>query len=328
MATTGKGVRVRKIMQALAMIIIALLAVIPVLITGCRSEVEEGTKGEQAVVDAEGNMIELASPAEKIVVIAPSALEIIDGLGAMDRVVEVDSYSADAGDPLAEGFEGVGDSYGLNIERIAELNPDILIAITGGSEEDYQKISELGIEIYRVININGIEGVYEEITNISKLVGLEDRGEKLVKELEGEVEKIYDRVKDLDSEDKPKVFYEIWNDPLMSAGTDTFINDLIEKSGGINILAEDNLTGWPEYSVETLIKRNPDIIIAPLSLAADSSVIINDARFSGITAIIEGRVYAIPDNPVSRPSQNSIKALQMLSKAIHPEIFGEFEIIE
>ncbi|MBN1384563.1 MAG: ABC transporter substrate-binding protein [Elusimicrobia bacterium] len=329
MVMAGTEARASKVMRTLAVVLVVLLAAIPVLMAGCKSEIEvKALEQSMAVVDAEGNVIELASPAEKIIVIAPSALEIIDGLGAMDRVVEVDSYSVGAGDPLAEGFEGAGDSYGLNIERIAGLNPDILIAVTGGSEDDYQKIKELGIKIYRVININGIEGIYEEITNISKLIGLEDRGEKLVKELKEEVEEIHDKVKDLSSEDKPKVFYEVWNDPLMSAGTDTFINDLIEKSGGINIVAEDSLTGWPEYSVETLIKRNPDIIIAPVSLAADPSVIINDTRFSSITAVIEGRVYLIPDNPVSRPSQNSIKALQMLSKAIHPEIFGKFEIIE
>lgn len=329
MATSDPKARVRKIIRNLVPIIILLLVAIPVFITGCKSGVELKTMSEsRAVVDADGNTIELASPAEKIIVIAPSALEIINGLDAMDRVIEVDSYSVEAGDPLAEGFEGAGDSYGLNIERIAALNPDILIAVTGGSEDDYQKIRELGIEIYRVINIDGIEGVYTEITNISRLIGLEDRGEKLVNELKEEVGMIYDRVKDMDDEDRPKVFYEVWNDPLMSAGMDTFINDLIEKSGGVNILAEDNLSGWPEYSVETLIERNPDIIIAPASLAPDSSVIMDDARFSSITAVIEGRVYIIPDNPISRPSQNSIKALQMLSKAIHPEIFGEFEIIE
>ena len=328
---TSVSIGLRKIMQALMVIMVILLALVlvPVLTTGCKAGVEGVTQeSSRAVMDADGNIIELDSPAERIVVIAPSALEIIAGLDAMDRVVEVDSFSVESGDPLAKGFEGVGDSYGLNIEKIAGLKPDLLISLTGGSEEDYQKISELGIEVYRVININGIEGIYDEIKNISKLIGLEDRGEKLVNELKEEVEKIYSKVKDLDDVDKPGVFYEMWNDPLMSAGIDTFISDLIEKSGGINILAEDNLTGWPEYSVETLIERNPDIIIAPLSLAPDPSVIINDPRFSSITAVIEGKVYTVPDNPVSRPSQNSIKALQMFSKAIHPEIFGEFEIIE
>jgi iron complex transport system substrate-binding protein len=80
--------------------------------------------------------------------------------------------------------------------------------------------------------------------------------------------------------------------------------------------------------VETLIEKNPDIIIAPMSLAADPSVITGDERFASIDAVINGRVYVVPDNQVSRPSQNIIKGLQMLAKAVHPEIFGEFEIIE
>ena len=290
--------------------------------------IEETENTPIEVVDGEENIIELAAPARKIIVLAQSALEIIDGLGAMELVVEVDNWSVAEGEPLAEGFEGAGDVYGLNVERIAELNPDILITMTGGPEDDYQKVRELGIEIYRVIDVKGIEGVYDEIANISKIIGLEDKGKELVSELKKGVDEIYNQIKDLSDEQKPRVFYEVWNDPLMSVGADTFINDLIEKSGGVNILSEDNLTGWPEYSVETLIEKNPDIIIAPMSLAADSSVITGDKRFSSIDAVVNGRVYVVPVNPISLPNQNLIKGLQMLSKAIHPEIFGEFEVIE
>jgi len=200
--------------------------------------------------------------------------------------------------------------------------------MTFGPEDDYQKVEELGIEIYRVIDVKGIEGVYDEIANISKIIGLEDKGKELVSELKKGVDEIYNQVKDLSDEEKPRVFYEVGSDPLWSAGIDTFISDLIEKSGGVNILAEDNLVGWSEYSVEKLIEKNPDVIIAPMSLAADSSVITADERFSSIDAVTGGRVYVVPDNPISRPNQNLIKALQMLSRAIHPEIFGKFEIIE
>ena len=320
---------VKKIMRAVSQVLILLLLVTMAFFTGCKGQIEvKGLEESIGVVDGEGNTVELASPAEKIVVLAPSVLEIIDALGAMEQVVEVDSWSVDNNEPLVEGFEGAGDVYGPNVERIAELNPDILITLTGGPEDDYKKVEELGIEIYRVIDIKGIEGVYEEIANISKIVGLENKGEELNNELKEGVNEIYNKVKDLSDEQKPRVFYEVWNDPLMSAGVDTFINDLIEKSGGINIVAEDNLTGWPEYSVETLIDKNPDIIIAPMSLAADPAVIMEDQRLSSIDAVINNKVYVVPDNPICRPNQNLIKALQMLSKAIHPEIFGEFEIIE
>ena len=312
-------------------IVAAALSIFP----GCKNTgdievagIGEAEKTPVRVVDGDENTIELAGPASSIVVLAPSALGIIDALGAMELVAEVDSWSVSEHDPLAEGFEGAGDAFGPNVERIAELNPDILIAPTGGPEDDFGKISELGIEIYRVINVQGIEGVYDEIANISKIIGFGDKGEELVNELRKQVDEIYNQVKDLSDEQQPRVFLEINSEPLMSIGYDTYTNDLIEKAGGINIVAEDNLTGWPEYSVERLIEKNPDIIIAPASLAADPSIITGDQRFASIDAVKNGRVYIIPDDSIYQPNQNLIKGLQMLAKAIHPEIFGEFEIIE
>jgi iron complex transport system substrate-binding protein len=64
--------------------------------------------------------------------------------------------------------------------------------------------------------------------------------------------------------------------------------------------------------------------MAPISLAPDSSTILNDARLSEVNAVLNKKVYIVPDNPVSRPSQNIIKGLNMFAQAIHPEIFGEF----
>jgi len=325
----------RKILITVVIAIFFIAAALSIF-PGCKNTgdigvagIGEAEKSPVSVVGGDGNTVELTGPASSIIVLAPSALEIIDALGAMELVVEVDSWSVSEQDPLAAGFEGAGDAFGPNVERIAELDPDILITPTGGPEDDFGKISELGIEIYRVINVEGIEGVYDEIVNISKIIGFGEEGEELVNELKEEVDAIYSQVEDLNVDDKPEVFYEVWNDPLTSIGGDTYISDLIEKAGGINIVAEDNLTGWPEYSIERLIEKNPDIIIAPVSLASDSSVITGDERFVSIDAVINSRVYIIPDNAISRPNQNLIKkALPMLAKAIHPEIFGEFEIIE
>jgi len=319
----------KKFTRTAAVILVLALMAVLFIMPGCKQQSAAGSQESAIIVtDGEGNTMELSGPVETVIVLAPSVLEIIDALGAMERVIEVDNFSVSIKDPLVEGFEGAGDSYGPNIERITELDPDILITTTGGPEDDYQKISELGIKVYRTVSINGIEGVYDEITNIGKLLGLEEKGEELSSRLKQDVDEIYGKVKDLSDDQKPDVFYEMWNEPLMSVGIDTFINDIIKKSGGKNILAQDNLTGWPEYSMETLIEKNPDVIIAPFSVAADPSVITEDSRFASIDAVISGRVYVVPDNPVSRPNQNVIKALQMFSKAIHPEIFGEFEIIE
>lgn len=294
-------------------------------------EEESVTKQEPSkvieVIDGLGNKITLEKPVEKIIALAPSALEILDGLGAMDKVVGVDNWSVQMGEPLAKGLEGFGDVNGLNVERIAEINPDIIMTISGGPEEDYQKVKELGIQIY-IVDAKDFEGVYREILNVGKICNLEGKATEVVDAMKQKVEEIYSKVSNLKEDEKPKVFYEVWNDPLMSAGKNTFINEFIEKAGGINIVAKDGLEGWPEYSVEKLIENNPDIIIAPVSLASGPEVILSDPRFSTIAAVLNKKVYIVPDNPVSRPSQNIIKGLEMFAKAIHPEIFGEFEIIE
>jgi len=310
-------------------VLITVLLLTAFAFSGCKEELAEEIQNTSIeVIDGENNKIVLEQPAEKIIVLAPSVLEIADGLGAFDSVIEIDNFSVMMGEPLAAGFEGVGDYQSLNVERITELDPDILITITGGPEDDYNKVAELGIPVYRIIDVRGMEGVYEEISNISKIIGKEKEGLELIEGLKSEVEEIKNKVADLTDDQKPDVFYEIWNEPLMSAGEDTFMNDLIEIVGGKNILSEDGLTGWVEYSIETLIEKDPDIIIAPVSLAADPSVILENQRFASIKAVVNGDVYIIPDDPISRPSQNIIKGLQMLAKAIHPEIFGEFEIIE
>jgi iron complex transport system substrate-binding protein len=285
------------------------------------------TTGEIRVTDGLGNEVVLEKPAEKVIVFVPSALEIIDALGAMDKVAGVDNWSLDIGEPLAQGFEGFGDFQSLNMEKITAADPDLIIGLVGWADTDTAKLAELGIKLY-IVDANTVEEVYTEIENTGKLLGLENEALDLSSELKLGVQEIYGKISGIDQGQKPKVFYEVWNDPLMSAGKGTFINDLIEQCGGINIVAADGLEGWPEYSIESLIKNNPDIIIAPASLAADPQVILGDTRFSEIAAVKNLKVFVVPDNPVSRPSQNIIKGLEMFSKAVHPEIFGQFEEIK
>lgn len=316
------------IIEGIFGIMIVFLVFLMASFMSCKTSEDSEVKGAEIILqDGLGNEITLDAPAEKIIVFAPSALEIISALGALDKVIGVDSWSVDSGEPLAAGLEGFGDFQGLNMEKVAEANPDIIIGLAGWAEEDIQKLEDLGVELY-IVEAADIDGVHTEIKNMGKILGLEAEAEKLNLDLEKEIEDISMKLSDLNEDEKPGVFYEVWNDPLMSAGEGTFINDLIEHAGGINIVAADGLEGWPEYSIESLMANNPDVIIAPISLAADPGVILADNRFSEISAVKNGRVYIIPDNPISRPSQNLIKGLKMLATAIHPDIFGEFEIIE
>jgi iron complex transport system substrate-binding protein len=299
--------------------------------TGISSVTAETGNGiaqaEIKVTDGTGKDVTLAGPAKKVIVFVPSALEIINGLDAMDRVIGVDSWSAENKEPLAEGFESFGDFNSLNMEKIAATGPDIIIGLVGWAEADIQKLNDLGIKVY-IVDANTVDEVYTEIANMGKILGLDDAALKMHVELKRQVDEIISKVPNIEQSQKPKVFYEVWNEPLMSAGKNTFISELIEMSGGVNIVAADGLEGWPEYSLEKLIQNNPDIMIAPTSLSPDAASILSESRFSKIAAITNNKVYIVPDNPVSRPSQNIIKGLMMIAQAIHPEVFGEFKVLQ
>jgi iron complex transport system substrate-binding protein len=311
-----------------AMAVIMMLALLAVSFTACRTAtVSEEAQAVIKLVDGLGNEVVLDEPAEEVIVFVPSALEIIDAIGAMDKVIGVDNWSIDMGDPLAEGMEGFGDFQGLNMEKVTAADPDIIIGLVGWVEADLQKLADLGIKLY-IVDANTIDEVYTEIENMGAILGKQEEAKKIRDDLKEQIDAVTEKVAGLTDDEKPEVFYEVWNDPIMSAGNDTFINELIEYAGGINIVAADGLEGWPEYSVEKLIQNDPDVIIAPMSLAPDAAIILSDERFSEVKAVIDGRVYIVPDNPVSRPSQNLIKGLEMVARALHPEIFGEFTVLQ
>lgn len=292
--------------------------------------VKEEVTEKIEVKDDFDNTVSLDAPAEKVVVFAPSVLEIISELGAMDKVIGVDNWSIDSGEPLAQGFEGFGDYQGFNMEKIAEAQPDLIIALSGNPQEDIDRLAELGVEVYVSESIS-FEETYESIEKVGILLGIQEEANVLAETLKDQVGAIFEKTKDIPSEERPTVFYEIFDEPLWSAGRETFIDDMIEKAGGLNIVAAEGLTGYAEYSLEKLIEIDPEVMIAGdggMYEVRTEDFILGDSRFSSVDAVINERVYIVPENPVVRPNHNSIKGLEMFARAIHPDIFGEFMIIE
>ncbi len=311
-------------------IIISIISLSLVLAACGRQEAAETGSAELVVVDGMGEEVALDGVADKIIVFAPSVLEVLDELDAMDKVIGVDSWSIESGEPLAQGFEAYGDYSGPNIEKVAEAEPDLIIRLYGSAEEDYDRLKEMGIRIY-TFEAQSFERAYEEIVNLGRMVGKEAEAQQLKDEFQSGVDEIQQKVDDLDEAQKPLVFYQIFDDPLWSAGSNTFIDDMIEKAGGINIVSEDGLDGYVEYSVEKLLENNPQVMVAGdggMYDADSANIILDDPRFASVDAVLEENVFVVTENYVVRPNHNSVKGLMMMAKAIHPDIFGQFEIIE
>lgn len=268
------------------------------------------------VTDDIDKEVSLTEEPDKIISLAPGNTEILFTLGLGEKVVGVDNFSNYPEE--AESIEKIGDAFNLNMEKIIELEPDLILTLKGNEEEINEFLNQ-GIAVY-TLDANNMDNVLEDISEIGKLTNSFDRAKKLVSEMQGKIGKIKNLVADVSEEDKPKVFYMVGNEPIWSTGSGTFINDLIERANGINIVASDGLEGWLVYSLEKLIEHNPDVIIAPKSLAPTPETITNDERLSSIKAVLENRVVIVDDDPVQKIGPRIVEGFLQIAQALYPDI--------
>ena len=283
------------------------------LFTGCGNTTKTMT-------DREGNEFTLPKKVEKIISTAPSNTEVLVELGLSDKLVAIDKYSADV--------EGINadlpqiDFRNPDAETLISLEPDIIIASGHnkvGEEDPFQLVKEAGIPVVYIPSSYSIDGIYGDIEFIAEITGTEKQGTEIIENMKKEVEaikEIGDKITD-----KKKVYFEIGSTPsLYSFGKDTFLNEMIQIIGAENIFANED--SWISPTPESVIDANPDVILTNVP-DTDGVSAVDEIKsregWDSITAIKEGQIYSVDKNSSSRPSQNVIKALKEMAKAIYPD---------
>ncbi|GFN23909.1 ABC transporter substrate-binding protein [Thermanaeromonas sp. C210] len=273
------------------------------------------------VADDMGRTVTLESRPERLVSLSPGNTEILFALGLGDKVVGVDDYSDYP--PKAAEVPKVGGFSNPNVEKIVALQPDLVLA-TNMHEQAVRRLEEVGIPV-AVVSPKTVEGVLESIEWIGKMTGAGEGAARLVADLRGRMQKVEAVVKEIPREKRPWVYYEVYSDPLMTAGPQTLIGQLIELAGGRNI-AYDAQADYPEFSVEAIIERNPEVIIFPQWHGSESLTVEQVKSRNGwqqVRAIKNNRVFGVDANIISRPGPRIVEALEVLAKIIHPELFEE-----
>ena len=273
-----------------------------------------GNELQIEVTDFKGREIVLDKVPQKIVSLSPSNTEILFALGAGDRVVGVTSYCDYPEE--AKKVEKMGDYEGPNMELIMKAQPDVVLA--GYVQEELVKnLERMGIPVI-VTEAESFEAIYQSISLIGKVTGTDAEAEKITAEMKSKIAEIEAKTKD---KEKPTVFYLVWKDPLMTAGSKTFINDVIKAAGGINIA--EKVDGWAKYSAEELIKDNPEILVAALH-STDKGMTKEDLSknqiFSKLECVKKGKVYVMSDdNIISRPGPRIVKAIEEMAGVFYEE---------
>ncbi|MDD3704984.1 MAG: cobalamin-binding protein [Clostridiaceae bacterium] len=302
-------------MKKLIMLIVA--CVIMLNIFGCSDsqQVKESVDGDKIeVLDLKGRSIILDKIPQRIVSLSPSNTEILFALGAGDKVVGVTSY-CDYPEEVSK-VEKVGNFDEPNMELIRKVQPDVVMA-GYVKKETVDALENMGIPVI-VTEAESFGDIYQSISVIGEITGTAEEALKIVSEMKNRIAEIEAKTKD---KDKPRVFYLVWKDPLFTAGSNTFINDVIKVAGGINVA--EKIDGWGNYSTEEMIKDNPDMLIAALHSTDEGMTkedLSKDRIFSLLECVKQGKVYVMPDdNIISRPGPRIVLAIEDMAEVLHGE---------
>ncbi|OZM57161.1 hypothetical protein CIB95_06740 [Lottiidibacillus patelloidae] len=291
-----------------------------VLVVGCQTKDGQNVKSPGAndeesafpvsVSDINGNEIVISKKPERIISLIPSNTEIAYALGLGDKIIAVTENDTFPDEVKEKDTIG---GFQLNFEKIISLNPDLILA--HGLNGDIEQLKNAGLNVIVVNNFeSSFEDVYASINLIAKATGKEQEGKAIIKDMTDRIDVIRQKAKQVTA--IKNVWVEI--DPtLYTTGQGTFLNEMLVMIEAKNIAGNEQ--GWPQFSEETIINSNPDIIIATYVGATET--IHNRSAWNNINAIKNNEIYEVNADLFSRAGPRLIEGVEKLAALIYPETF-------
>ena len=220
--------------------------------------------------------------------LAPSTTEILFALGMDDEIAGVSTFCNYP--PKAKTKENVGNFSNPNIEKILSLKPDYIFCTGLEQAPIVAELKRLGLKVY-ISDPRNIKELMESISDMGRITGKDKEAQELIRDTQAQIDNIAALVKLIPENKRLKVFIEIFDDPLTTAGRGTFIDELITMAGGINI-AGYTKRAYTIFSQEEVIKRNPDcIIIAYMGKEKPAKLMLKRFAWDSISAVKNNRLY-------------------------------------
>lgn len=242
---------------------------------------------------------------QRIVSLIPSVTELLFAVGAGPRVVGVTVFCDYP--EAAKSLVKVGDAT-PNYAVLTGLNPDLVVYDSSiNKPNSVKKLVELGIPIFE-LKCERMADIPEALRKLGKRTGLEAEGEKAAL-LFGE------RLKEIQPlPEPPRVFLEVWSKPILTAGSQTMLDDVLKTLGAKNIY--DDQKKYFQVVDASLVKRAPEIILLPVDPNSDSPEPESAAAALLESVGLEVRVIKIDSNLVTKPTPRVLEGLIQLRQAL------------
>jgi iron complex transport system substrate-binding protein len=272
------------------------------------------------IVDGLGRSVTIGKIPQRIVSLAPSNTEILFALGLGDKVVGVTEYCNYPQEAITK--PKVGGFSNVDIEKVVSIEPDLVLATHIHAKTVIPALEKLGLTVV-ALTPGSLDEVLDSITLVGKITGQSAEASKLVNNLRTRIATVADKTRNLSPDQRLRVFYITWHDPLMTAGTETLADDVISSAGGQNIAYD--ISGDKAIDLETVIYRDPQVIVASVGMGSGEDLpwqyVQTEPRLKNTQALLNGRIYKIDGDIIHRPGPRIVDALEQMAQFIHPELF-------
>ena len=235
-----------------------------------------------------------ATPARRIVTLAPGLAELTFAAGAGDRLIATVEYSNSPA--AARRVPRIGDAYRVDMEKLLSLHPDLVLGWAGGTPAALlERITQLGLHV-EVIATYRLADISQAVRRIGALAGTLLLAEDKARAIEAAIAGL---VRDYGSRSPVAVFIEVDDKPLYTVNGKQLISQVVELCGGRNIFA-DVAQLAPAIGIEAVIARNPQAILSTDDTVVDARAAW--ARWSSITAVRTGNIFTLNADEVAQPT--------------------------
>ena len=265
---------------------------------------------ERCATDALNQTLCPAQPAGRIVSLSPGATELVFAAGAGDELLAVSAWS-DYPDAARE-LPQVGDAHRLDLEAILALQPDLVVAwVDGNDRAQLSKLSDLGVPVFW-LEPRDFDDIPAAVEAIGQLAGTHNRAKEEAARFRDRLASLRERYADA----QPiRVFYQVWDQPLMTINREELIGKAIALCGG------DNVFGGlprlvPRISREAVINAAPEVILTSGRADAERNWLDDWRAFQSLPAVAAGNLFLEPPDLLARPTPRMLEGVAHLCQSL------------
>ncbi|MEX3938679.1 cobalamin-binding protein [Paraburkholderia sp. BR10937] len=263
-------------------------------------------------IDDAGGTVSLPAPAQRVVSLAPHVTELLYAAGGGAKVVGAVAYSDYP--PEAQKVPRVGDNRALDLERIAALKPDLIVVWRhGNAQQQLDRLRALHIPLF-FSEPHKLDDVATSLTRLGVLLGTEDTAQAAASAYRRDIAQLRAHY----AQRAPvSVFYEVWDQPLMTLNGSHMISDVITLCGGRNVFAAlEPLV--QTVSTEAVRAANPDAIVTASQGATSPDRPLPSLErwraWPALAAVAHGNLFAIDGDLLTRPAPRIAEGAAQLCK--------------